>query len=137
MSEVVAATSTRVPEQRRMGFLPRWLGRKHFLRGEQLVYAFAERLSVDYRGAYWHFYDCANGACFMAPKTERTFATSWSENNFSATLSAEAFGIVACLFALGYLANSTADEAIVNQYHALREFACDHPEAGKILAAID
>jgi len=137
MAEVIAHTASLVPDSRRLAFLPRWLGRRHYLRGELLVYTFAEKLSPDYRGGYWGFFECSNGAAFMAPQTSRTFATAWPDNYFSATLNAESFGIVASLFALGYLANNTNAESVIDRYHSLRDFACDHPDAGKILAAID
>jgi hypothetical protein len=52
-------------------------------------------------------------------------------------MSADAAGITVCLFAFSHLAFQIDDRDIVEHFHLLREFALQHPEASKILAAID
>lgn len=78
----------------------------HFpLHLEPLVYAMTERLSADYRGGYWHFYQLGNGAFYMAPDEDTVFHVV-CENGFDGQLSADAFGITACLYAYSHLASS-------------------------------
>ena len=78
----------------------------HFpLHLEPLVYAMTERLSADYRGGYWHFYQLGNGAFYMAPDEDTVFHVV-CENGFDGQLSADAFGITACLYAYSHLALS-------------------------------
>jgi hypothetical protein len=55
-------------------------------------------------------------------------------------LSADALGITACLYAYSHLSFNRRDglaELCAEQFHLLREYALDHPEAGGIMAAID
>jgi hypothetical protein len=49
-------------------------------------------------------------------------------------------GITACLYAYSHLSfsgKSGFDEIYAQQYHWLRDYMLDHPEAGVILGAID
>jgi hypothetical protein len=54
-------------------------------------------------------------------------------------MSSEAYGLVCCAFAYSHLAfgKGRVAEVCAQQYHGLREYALDHPEAGLILAACD
>jgi hypothetical protein len=52
-------------------------------------------------------------------------------------MSADAAGIVVTLFALCQLSAETEQDGIVELYHALRDFAAEHAEAGLIFSAID
>ena len=111
----------------------------HFpLHVEPTVYAFADRLSSDYRGGYWAFYRLSNGGFYMAPDEDRMFRVT-CENGFEGHLSAGALGITACLYAYSHLSFSDMliADAFAQHYHWLREFALDHAEAGAIIAAID
>ena len=62
------------------------------------------------------------------------------ENGFEGTLSADAIGITACLYAYSHLSFTDSPdfaEKCAQQYHLLREFMLEHPEAKAILKAID
>ena len=105
---------------------------------EPVVFAFAERLSRDYTGGLWEFYALSNGGFYMAPAAGAFHVTC--ENSFEGELSAEALGIVACLYAYSHLSfgdQGSLPEACAAQYQLLREHALDHAEARSILAAID
>ena len=111
----------------------------HFpLHVEPTVYAFADHLSSDYRGGYWAFYRLSNGGFYMAPDENKAFHIT-SENGFAGQLSADALGITACLYAYSHLSFSgmLIADACARQYHWLRDYALDHPEAESIMAAID
>ena len=112
----------------------------HFpLHLEPLVYATAEHLSADYTGGYWEFYTLSNKAFYMAPSAEHRFHVI-AENGFNGDLSADALGITTCLYSYSYLSFSGIlgfADTCAQQYHQLREYALEHPEAGAILAAID
>lgn len=130
-------TASIVPEDERMDFLPTHFG-KDFMKGENLVYAYADRLIEDYKGAYWIFYKLSNGSFFLAPRAE-TLKISHADNYFEGTLSGEAAGIVVTLFAMNHLMSISKHDvdALVDAYYALKDYGCEHPEASLILSAID
>ena len=103
------------------------------------VFAMASRLSPNYRGGYWDFYRTEQGGFFMVPHSDGQFLVC-SNNGYEGYMSAEAFGITACLYVYshatftqgGKLLDSCAD-----QFHLLRDHAKGHPEAMAIFEAID
>ena len=108
------------------------------LKLEPTIFAMAGMLAEDYNGGFWQFHALSNGGFYMAPDVDRGFEVS-CENGFEGTLSADALGVTACLYAFSHLSfgEGAFAEACAEQYHLLREYAMDHPEAGVILAAID
>jgi hypothetical protein len=128
--------ATKVPDNRRMRFLPDHFGPRHMLQGEGLVYAWAANLIVGYSGGYWEFFELSNGGFYMVPKTDDV-QNVIAPNMFCGALSAEAAGIVATLYGLCQIANSTEEDHLIEKYHALREFALTHAEGEAILCAID
>lgn len=130
----------------------------HFpLRLEPTVFDMAGMLSAQYQGGLWEFYALGNGGFYMAPCTdeqnpdlgvtsENGFAvtnancfTVTSENGFEGTMSGDALGITACLYAYSHLSftQNSLGEICAEHYHWLREYALDHKEARAIFAAID
>lgn len=111
----------------------------HFpFRVEPYVYDTAGRLSPDYHGGYWHMYRLGNSGFYMAPDAEAFRVVC--PNGYEGTLSGDAFGIVVCLYAyseLSFTGVPELAEACAEQYHRLREFIFEHPEAAAILGAID
>ena len=132
-------TCTLVPERQRVNHTARLFGAHFPFRLEPTVYGWAERLSPDYRGGYWHFYHLDNGSFFMAPASDQDFSLS-SPNGFTGRLSPEAFGIVICLLAYSQLCFGTPSgftATCAEHFHGLRRYALGHPEAKAILTAID
>lgn len=129
-------TANQIPTASRINALPRHFGR-HMMAVETVVFAYMRELVESYQGGYWEFHDLSNGGFYMAPTGNQELRVSVSGNYFDGDMSPDAAGIVACLFAYGYLANSTGAAALSRHFHWLRDYALDHPEAGKILAAID
>lgn len=111
------------------------------MRGESLVYAWLRRLSEDYNGGFWNYYELSNGGFYLAPELTGRLCLEVDGNGYSGELSADAAGIVATLFTLGQLAadNQSTDVAdvLIDRYHFLRDFARDHAEAAEIFRAID
>ena len=105
---------------------------------EPRIYAMADMLAEDYNGGFWIFHRLSNGGWFMSPDVDHGFDVV-CENGFVGTLSADALGITACLYAYSHLSfgEGAFAEICAEQYHLLREYAMDHPEAEAILAAID
>lgn len=105
---------------------------------EPLVYATADNLSVDYTGGYWEFYKLNNGGFYMAPAGDSSFHIT-CENGFEGTLPADAFGITVCLYAYSRLSFSgmLIADVCAQQFHWLREYALEHREAPRIMAAVD
>lgn len=106
---------------------------------EPFVFDIAQRLSADYRGGLWHFYALTNEGFYLAPELPETFAVQ-SENGYRGTMSADALGITACLYAYSHLSFVGPGEfsaACAGKYHQLLAYAFEHLEARSILAAID
>jgi len=112
----------------------------HFpMRIEPFVFAMAEEMGHEYRGGLWQFYSLSNGGFYMSPDFDTKFTVS-CENGFEGNLSADALGITACLYAYSHLSfsdNQKFSEICAQQYHWLREYMLEHPEARGILGAID
>ena len=131
-----AITSSVVPDELRLNFLPHYLG-AHYLRGETLVYEWARRLASAYNAGSWVFFQLSNGGFYMAPERCGRLHVRWHMNGYNDMMGADAFGIVVTLFALCHLAELRHDDRIIEHYHALRAYAAQHVEAANILRAID
>ena len=105
---------------------------------EPAIYHYAETLTAEYYGGYWQFYTLGNGGFYMAPEQDEPFNVS-SMNGFEGSLSADALGIVACLFAYSHLSFGEGKfaESCAQHYHWLLEYACEHQDASAILKTID
>lgn len=92
-----------------------------------------------YNGAYWDFYKLSNGGFFMAPCGPATYALSNADNYADVELSAEAAGLAIALLAYSHLSfvSSPASHIFSSQFHWVREFALNHPEAEAIFRFID
>jgi hypothetical protein len=131
-------TATLVPEGSRLDHTAKIFGLYFPLAIEPAVYLFADRLSPEYHGGYWHFFSLSNGGFYMAPEDE-SFAVT-SENGYSGSMSADAFGLCCCLYAYSHLSFSDdqeLSEVCARQYHLLREHMFEHAEVRAILAAVD
>ncbi|WP_427183796.1 antirestriction protein [Bordetella bronchialis] len=135
-AQAISTTVRLVPDNERMNFLPKHFGQRLMLAGELAVYGWLDRLSEDYRGGYWHYYEIP-GSFYMAPTSHDTLRIVWPLNWCDRTMSADAAGIVATLYALSELCQRPQGADLVDKYYALREFASVHAEASAILAAID
>ncbi len=129
-------TTTRCPEDERLGFLPRYLG-DNFFQFEQLVYQVMGKACVDYTGGYWEFFHLSNGGFYIAWDTDEHMAVEWDENYYRGAMSAEAVSIGACMIVLSSLSFSVESERLGELFHRLRDFALQHPEAREILGFID
>jgi hypothetical protein len=105
---------------------------------EPTIFNMAGRLSTAYRGGFWDMHQLSNGGWYMSPSSEAPFSVA-SQNGYSGEMSADALGITACMFAFSHLClgGDALAEVCAEQFHLLREFALDHPEAKAILAAIN
>ena len=106
---------------------------------EPAIYSIAGNIASEYQGAYWEFYSVSNGGFYMAPCSDQPYQVS-CDNGYEGSLSAEALGITACLYAYSHLSFSSNEafaEICANHYHWLRAFMLEHQEANSILKAID
>lgn len=129
-------TARKIPLRNRLGALPRHFG-QNMMAVEAVVFAYMRELVECYQGGYWEFYDLSNGGFYMAPTGSESLRVTVTDNYYEGELSADAAGIVACLFAYNYVASSTGSGALVSHYHRLRAYAKAHPEADEIAAAIN
>lgn len=131
-------TARRVPEAERLDFLPRHFGRR-MMAFETQVYTGLAELCARYDGGFWAFFDLSNDGCYMAP-CEPSYALVQPSNYFEGTVSGDAAGIIATLYALSRLAfqyEGEAGERFTERFYQLRTFALAHAEAGAIFRAID
>lgn len=127
-----------VPESSRMDVADKHFGIRFPLTVEPTIFQFAIQLAPAYNGGYWHFYTIDGGGFFMAPKLDEVFQVT-ADNGYEGSMSAEALGITACLYAFSNLSfgEGTFGEKCAQHYHCLFDFAMQHREAGAIRAAID
>lgn len=130
--------ATRVPDYRRNDFLPELFGLSHLIICENAVYTFMEKLSLqDYGGGFWNFYERDGKPLYLAPASDKPFRLEWDGNGYSGTVSADAAGIIATLFALSHLSFRLESDRLAHAYSRLSEYASEHPEAPEIFQAID
>lgn len=124
-------------ETERLEYTASHFGDNFPFRIEPFIFDIGASLSRDYTGGLWIFYDLSNGGFYMAPKSDAPFHVSCM-NGYEGTLSADAFGITACLYAYSNLSFSEdLAEICGKQYHLLREYMLEHPEVKEIMTAID
>ncbi len=132
-------TRQQVSDEQRIEYTSDLFGIRFPLNIEPSIYSIASNLAVEYDGDYWEFYSLSNGGFYMAPSLEKQYAVS-CVNGYEGKLTADALGITACLYAYSHLSfnsNEVFAEKCANHYHWLRFYMLQHPEASKILGAID
>lgn len=132
----VPVTAQIVKGYRRIEMLPKYFERLD-LYVERGIFGLMRWLSDDYTGGYWEYHELSNGGFFMAPVRPERYRIMVTSNGYEGSVSAEAAGIIACLFAYSELSQLHRDDNLAGHYHLLRDFAGDHPEAREIFAAID
>ena len=128
-----------VPDHKRIQHTATLFGANFPMKLEPVIYNITGNIAEEYNGGYWEFYTLSNGGFYMAPNSDTPFNVS-CENGFEGQLSADALGITVCLYAysnLSFSGKSGFDETCAQQYHWLRDYMLDHPEAEAILGAID
>lgn len=131
-------TNTIVPESERLALVDRLFGIQYVTKLEPTVFTMAEHLSSQYNGGFWQFHTLGSGGFFAAPRVDTIFDVS-CENGFEGKLSAEALGLAAFLYAYSHLSLGEGPfaQTCAEQFHLLREFMFEHPEAKAILRATD
>lgn len=87
----------KVAETERMKVMPALFGMR-FAQVEQTVYQLMDRLCSTYQGGQWELYTLSNSSFYMAPRRADKLLIEWDGNGFAGEMSADAAGIVACLF---------------------------------------
>ena len=138
MNFIHIITSQLVPESERMATVDKLFGIQYVLKLEPTVFRMAEHIAPQYFGGYWDFHTISNGGFYMSPRADTLFAVS-CENGFEGTLSADALGVAACLYAYSHLSfgDGAFAESCATQYHMLREYMFQHTEVKAILRTID
>lgn len=133
-----AITRQRIATNQRISHTARLFGLNFPMRLEPAIFSIAGNLAEAYDGRFWEFYKLSNGGFYMALASEEQFMVS-SENGYEGSMSGDALGITACLYAYSHLSfgDGAFAETCAEHYHLLREFALDHAEVGSIMQAID
>ena len=132
-------TCRKVSNKQRTEYTADLFGIRFPLNVEPSVYSMAGHIASEYNGAYWEFYRLSNGGFYMAPISDKHYQVS-CDNGYEGSLSADALGITATLYAYSHLSfnsNAAFAEICANHYHWLREYMLEHQEASSILKAID
>lgn len=128
-----------IPTNDRIHTTAKFFGDFFPLRLEPFIYHTASRLSADYDGGYWDFYTIKEDCFLMCPDTKETLKLE-CPNQFAGTVSADAFGIIVCLYAYSHFSFDCRQESAkvcAWMYYLLKEHAAGHPECEAILRAID
>jgi hypothetical protein len=132
-------TRTLVPTPQRIAVSASIFGIDFPMTVEPYIFHMTDSMAEDYTGGYWDFYTLSNGAFYMSLDAQRKYQVS-CQNYFQGELSGDALGIVACLCAYSHLSFSNrADFARIcaRQFHWLRDYAAELPDAAAIFRAID
>jgi hypothetical protein len=137
----VPITPTLVPLDQRIQTLPKHFGAGRLMQVfENRVYDTMDAQAAGYKGGFWEFIELSNGGFYMRPPAG-PLAGKWmldcESNGYQGELSADAIGIVMCLHAYSHLSFEFPTQVLAEKFHALREYAMDHPEANEIIQAID
>lgn len=132
----------------RMTFLPSLFGEQMMMRGEALLFRFAdEMLPDDYSGGYWEFMKAvtSDGSFrYAVPSFDRDPVNLVvAGNGFAGMVTGDTAGIIITAFALGAVLSMIRPEALDEQHPAvvawdtLRAGIGRHPERKAIWAALD
>ncbi|WNL48535.1 antirestriction protein (plasmid) [Dyella sp. BiH032] len=124
-------------EKKRLEMLPKYFGMRYMLRAEGLVYGWMGKLCPNYRGAYWNYFELSNGGFFMAPSGIDTYDLVCQGAQCTVHVGGTAAGIIATLYMLNQLANTTRQDSFCQLYRYLLEYAREHAEWKQIRTAID
>ncbi|MBB3221668.1 antirestriction protein [Pseudoduganella umbonata] len=126
----------RVGEAGRIDCLPRHFGVMGIV-AEHATYGTLARLSENYRGGYWHYYELDNGGFYMAPDGDKPYLMIVEGNGYEGIVSPDAAGIIACAMVYSHLSFRWDGAQFVRAFHQLREFIFMHGEHTDILQALD
>lgn len=131
-----------VPENERMGILPKYVGGGQWLMLlEATIFAQLGSMCESYKGGYWEMVETGNGSFFMWPRIEVAGRGGMldlsSDSGSSRLVSGEAAGIVATLYGLNKMCWSTRKERHDSLFRCLMDFARTHAEWPAIQALID
>jgi hypothetical protein len=129
---------TAVPESERLTFIEKLFGLRYVTLLEPTVFDTAGMLAADYSGGFWEFFSLSNGGMYAAPRGDTIYEVC-CQNGFEGKLSANALGLTAYLYAYSQLSfdQGAFGDLCATQYHLVREYMFQHPEASAILRAID
>jgi len=129
-------------EEERTAFLLRHIGSRWVSSFEQLLNQWMKRLSCDYSGDHWDYFELSNGGFYLTPLATNKTLLMASPNFAEENVSADAAGIIVTMFALTELMgimDCKGDgglDNIIERYYALRDFAIEHNEREKIFSII-
>lgn len=144
-NQSTTVTRELVPEDQRLAVTAELFDIYFALRIEPVVYGITSRMTQgDYQGGYWQFYALNSDewpapGFYMAPDDDRSFDLQ-CDNYWSGELSADALGIVSCLYAYSHLSFGGPEpfaRICAEHYHRLRLYMMEHAEVAAILGAID
>lgn len=125
-----------VPGHLRPGTLPKRFPNLYLV-FEMSVFNYMDTFVKSYKGGYWEFVNLSNGGFYMSLQSDESFLVEITSNDFAEILSADAASLVANLFVYCRLANQHKLNYLIEGFHALRQFALNHPESKLILSAIN
>ena len=139
-AEAIPIHKTHCSIHQRMDFLPQYIGNAH-IEFQNRIYFFAQQFIEGYDGGYWEFYHLSNGGFLMEWDNSNNITIN-SPNGSHAEVDTETASIILNLMVLSELSftllvDTDILDKVVHCFHALREFALNHPNSATILKLID
>ena len=129
-------TKTLCPEHKRLGFLPKFTGKKS-MAYENALYKAMSHYCSDYTGGYWNFYNLSNGGFYTALDTHDSLKLQNIGNYYQGTMSTDAAGIAVNLMVQNAFAWQENSVYFSDIFYFLRDYASQHHERDHILQFID
>lgn len=136
MSKAAVIKSELIPDAERLSALPKYF-KSHMMEVEGSIYHLMSRFCQEYDGGYWNFYRLNNGGFYMACDDNLSFKITVPSNYFEKTVSADAAGIIVCLYAYNLLCCKHESDLLIDHYYKLLDYARTHQDASLIFRAID
>ena len=141
-NDTAEITTTVVPEHRRLKFLPEHFGRQ-MLRVEMRVFAYAGHAIPGYRGGFWEFIECSNGAGYLRLQQDGQQPTEWrglpdgiADPAERVSLTPDAAGLALTVLAVNH--SLTEDTpSLCEEWERLMEVVYQHPEHPALLSILD
>lgn len=136
---------TVVPDDRRLAFMPAHWGRGFLMiKIESRIYAYAEKALPGYRGGYWDFVQCSNGAGYLRTGDPAAIIHWQGIGEFctadvAITMDGACLALtaVALNHELSHLPENDTRDSLIREWDLLMEVTRQHPDADALYAILD
>lgn len=135
---------TLVSVEDRLKMLPKYFGNSFYGASfDHRIFAMMGKLTSDYKGGFWKFYELKNGGFYMSLDSDSSYELA-DANGGTSSMSADAASIAACIMAYNHegwrhyeAGNEKGASLLYELCEQLKAFASIHPERKQIYRIID